>query len=100
VLATGLCLVGFFILLYGAFKAHKGELFTIGDILHLTKTKNLLEVGSHEHLDERDKVSIIMSLIPFIGYFIYARHTDSPTIVNTTKVNLFVSIFICILFSF
>jgi hypothetical protein len=100
VLATGLCLGGFCILLYGAYKAHNGELFTIGDILHLTKTKNFLEIGRQEHLDEKDKVSLIMSFVPFLGYFIYAKHKDSETMVNATKVNLFVSICICMLFSF
>jgi hypothetical protein len=86
--------------LYGAYKAHNGELFTIGDIIHITKTKNFLEIGKHEHLDEKDKVSLIMSFVPFVGYFVYAKHTDSTTITNSTKVNLFVSIFICMLFSF
>ncbi|GEM_PF-875276 len=84
--------IGLFgLLMYGVYHANKGKTFTISDMMSLTKTDTLLSVDEEKELSETEKFSIIISYIPFLGYFHYGKHLGNTRIQNIVKLNLIVS---------
>ncbi|MDF1682354.1 MAG: hypothetical protein P1U46_00885 [Patescibacteria group bacterium] len=55
-----------------------------------------IEINQDTKISEKDKLSIVLSHIPFIGYIIGSK-IKSKTIENILKINLFVSIIIFLL---
>lgn len=89
----------FFVLLYWTYKASKWETFSTSDITKATKTENLIEMKK-SNLNEQWKLTIILSYIPFIWYYIYAKFYNykSPIIVNNVKLNFLITNFLVLVF--
>ena len=77
---------------YGAFRAFNGRVFTITEIPDLTHTRNLVQISKSKVTKEQDKTSIIMSYIPFFGYFLYPQLKKYPSIQSVNKINLYSTI--------
>lgn len=87
--------IGLFgILMYGMYKAHKWETFTLGDMLVLTKTENIVAHEEWKELTEEDKLEVILSYIPFIWFFTFGRNIASPRLSDIVQLNLIVSVII------
>jgi len=86
-------LILFFIMIFGIYKAYKYETFTISENLDFKKNKKIFDISENWKITEKDKLTIILSLIPFIWYIIYPKYRKNILIENNTKLN-FVSIFI------
>lgn len=74
--------------MYWVYHANKGKVFTISDILTITKTKDLVEVQEDKELSEKEKFALIVSYVPFLGYFTYGRHLGDLRIKSIVKMNL------------
>lgn len=98
IIASTILLWLFWILLFGIYKAHKWEYFTIWEILHIAKTEKIIDINNDHTLDEKDKLTIILTFIPFLGYIIHGMYSENATIRNLTKFNLICSL--CIFFIF
>ncbi len=74
------------------YKAFKWDLF---DIWNFIKTnKNIkLEIKNENNYNEKDKLSIILSYIPFIWYIVGSKF-ENESIKNILKINLFITIII------
>jgi len=84
--------------MYGMYHAHRGKVFTIGDILTLTKTKNLVGVQEEKEMSEQDKLGIILSYIPFLGFFTYGKNIASIRLSEIVQLNLIVSLVIGLIY--
>ncbi len=91
ILASTLLTWLFWVMLFGFYKAHKGEYFTIGEVVHLAKTEKLIDINNDHTLDEKDKLSLILSYVPLWGFTVYGMHSHNLTLKNISKLNLLCS---------
>jgi len=92
-----LCL--FWWLLYGAYKASIGDVFSIKEMSNMTKTDTLIQI-KNSNLNEQGIMTIILSLIPFIGFILRWKFYNykSPIIENNIKINVIITFIISIVF--
>jgi len=88
-------------LLYGVNKASSWNDFSISDISNMTKADKIIEIKS-SNLNEQWVLTIILSLVPFIWFYIKAKFSNhkSKIIENNTKLNLIITLIISWLFVF
>lgn len=98
IIASGLFIGLFWLLMYGMYQAHKWEYFTLWDVLVLTKTKNIVAHEASEEMSEKDTLEIILSYIPFIWFFTFGRNITSPRLSDIVQLNLIVSVIIALLY--
>ncbi len=89
----------FWWLLYGAYKASIGDDFSIKEMSDMTKTSSIIQIKSSS-LNEQGILTIILSLIPFIGFVLKGKFYNykSPIIENNIKINTLISIIISLVF--
>lgn len=80
------------------YKSSKWEMFYIWNFIKTNKNIKL-EVTNEVNYDEKDKLSIILSYIPFIWYIIWSKY-ENNSIKNIIKLNLLISIIIYLFFIF
>ena len=86
-------------LLYGIYRANKWEVLTADELLTLSRQDALVEVEK-KNFSEQEKVSIILSYIPFLGYIVYGQNYTNQVLKNINKIALIAGIFITLLFVF
>lgn len=91
----------FWWLLYGVSKANSWSDFSINDMSNITKANKIIEIKS-SNLNEAWILTIILSLIPFIWFYIKAKFSSYKSVVieNNAKLNLIITLIICLFFSF
>ncbi len=98
IIASGLFLMLFWFLLYGIYQAHHGKVFTTGDMIHISKTWNIIDIQKNVKISEQDTVHIILSYIPFIWYSSYFQLSKNTQIKNIVFINLMSSSIITLFF--
>ena len=98
ILASSIFCILFLALLYWIYKASKGEVFKIWDLLTLGKTEKIVDVDGNAELDEKDKFTLILAQIPFIWYIIHGKFLSQKSIKDIVFVNMFVSIIISLIY--
>ena len=88
------------LLALGILKAHNWKEFNIWDSLELYKNKWIFDLNNDWKISEKEKLSLILSKIPFVWYFIYAKQKDNEIIENNTKLNLIFTTIYLLLFIF
>lgn len=88
IISTWLYVMLFWLMLLGIHKASKWEEYSIWNILEITKTWNLVNIKDSK-IKEEWKLTIILSYIPFIGYYITSKlyKYNSPILKNIVKIN-------------
>lgn len=86
-------------LLYGVSKASTGDDFSIQDMANMSKADRIIEF-KNSNLNEQWILTIILSLVPFIGFSLRwkFRNYKSPILENNFKLNFLVSFFISLFF--
>ncbi len=87
-----------FLLIIWIYKASKWEKFSIWEFIKTNKKINL-EINNNSDYEEKDKVSIILSYIPFLWFIVWSKF-DNSDIKNILKVNLFITVIIYLLYLF
>mgnify|MGYP007124594829 CR=1 FL=1 len=88
-------------LLFWIFTASKWEIFSLWDIIKFSKIQRVLEVENQRtQLEERDKLDILFSYIPFISFYIAAKHTNNSYIVHGSRGTLFLTVILILLYNF
>jgi len=98
IISSSIFILLFLVLLLGIYKAHLGEKFIIWDIAIAKKTDNLINIKWNIQLNEKDKLTIILSYIPFIGYIVAWKYYDKQIIRDISKFNLIISLIITIIY--
>ncbi|PZM86549.1 hypothetical protein DLH72_00575 [Candidatus Gracilibacteria bacterium] len=88
----------FIVLFFGAYKAYKGEIFKIGEIFSIKKGKNVLDVNKDGNFGEKDKLTFVLSYIPFVGQIFTSKYNKNENIKEILKLNTFISFIFCFLF--
>ena len=72
-------------LLYGIYRANKGEVLTANELMTLSRSEKLMSIEERK-FNEQEKVSIILSYIPLLGYIVYAQDYKNPIVkINTAS---------------
>ena len=107
IIASSLSIFLLFILIYWIYKAKSKSTFNIWEIIKILRydshslnewEHNIIDINWDNKFDEKDKLTIIISYIPFIWYFNFAKYRKNETIQNATKLNLIISIIITLLY--
>ncbi len=100
IIASVIFLFLFSILLYWILKASRWEKFKIWDIVFFWKKEKIIDINWDMKLDEKDKLTIILSYIPFIWFIISWEYKENRIIQNIVKLNLLISLIISIFYLF
>lgn len=73
------------------YRALKWNSFHIIDTIYKQKSWNLLDINRDNSVDEKDKLGVIISYIPFIWLIHLWKYIDSPIINHATRINIFFS---------
>ncbi|MDD3793826.1 MAG: hypothetical protein PHI37_03375 [Candidatus Gracilibacteria bacterium] len=84
------------IFINGIYHAILGKEFKIGNFIQKTKGISL-DINNDNNFDEKDKLNVLLSHIPFIG-FIVGSKINNEKIENIIKLNLFISVIICLIY--
>lgn len=90
----------FAFMLYWMYKASKWEYFTIKDFGSMTKTENLVEVAENVEMNEKEKMTLILAHIPFIGFLVYWKYYNyrNKLLDNIIKLNAYSSFAIILIY--
>ncbi len=99
ILASVIFILLLAMLLYGIYRANKWEILTADELLTLSRQEKLVETEKKQ-FNEQEKVSIILSYIPLLGYIIYGQNYKNPILKNINKTALIAGVLIAILFVF
>ena len=68
--------------------------------ISLSKQKNILDITWDGEISEKEKITIILSFIPFIWFINFAKYENNETIKNWTRLNITISLIISLLYIF
>ena len=101
IFASALCIVFLWMLLYWVFKASKWESFAIWEIIKISKVSSVAGVNNESsNLEERDKLDILLSYIPFFSFYISPKHKNNENILYASRGSLFLTVILILLFNF
>lgn len=88
------------VLILWMYKASKKQIFVNSDIKIFIKNENLIDINKDEKINEKDKLTILLSYIPFLGFLIFPKNKEKELIQNITKLNLIIIVIIMSLYIF
>lgn len=88
------------LLIIWIYKANSWESFNIKQDISISKNKNILDINWDWEISEKEKVTIILSFIPFIWFLIYPKYIENKTIEEATRLNVIITIIITLLYVF
>ena len=88
------------LLILWAIKANSWKEFKLWEDLNLYKKNEAFKLNSEKNINENDKLNIILSKVPFVWFFIYAKDINNKIIQNNTKLNLIITLIILGLYIF
>jgi hypothetical protein len=100
IIAISIYLILFWFMIVWIYKAYCWKLFMLWESINYKNNKKLLDIDSSWSFDEKDKLTIIISKIPFLWFFIYPRYKNNKLIESNTKLNLILTILIVSLYVF
>lgn len=100
IIAIIIYLALFSLMIVWMYKAYNNELFKLWETIKYKNNEKLLDVTLDWKFSEKDKVTIIISRIPFIWFFIFPKYKNNEIILSNTKLNLYITLLIMILYIF
>ncbi len=98
ILASSIFIFLFVNLLYWIYKASKKQTFKISEIFYITKTEKIVDINWDWIVDEKDKLTLILSYIPFIWYIVNWSHYKEKNIINIIKLNVLITFIISLIY--
>lgn len=87
----------FWFLFLWIYKAHKWEEFSIWEIYELKSGKNFFDINKNWNLDEKNKLTLILSYIPFVWQIISSKY-NNEIVKNILNLNIFITLVISLIF--
>ena len=100
IIAISLFFILSWLLIIWITKAHSWKEFKIWDSIEIYKNKWFFKINDEWKIDENEKLSIILSKIPFLWFFVYPKNIKNKIIENNTKLNLIVTLILLLLYIF
>ncbi len=88
------------VLVYWMYRARNGLEFELWKTINISKKHSVLDIDWDWQITEREKFTILLSYIPFIGFLNFAKYRSNDTINKSTRLNIVVSLIICLLYIF
>lgn len=85
------------LLIIWIYKAQKSETFNIWNNISISKRK-ILDITWNWKVDEKDKLTILLSFIPFIWFLNFAKYKEIEIIRYSTRFNTLISLIIVLLY--
>lgn len=98
IIAISIYLILFGLLIIWAYKAYSGKSFKIWETLNYKNNGKLVDIVSDWKFWEKDKLTILLSRIPFIWFIVYPKYRNNKLIKNISKLTLIISIIISVLY--
>ncbi len=98
ILASIIFTILFILLLFWIYKANKQETFQIWDIFKIWKTEKIVDINWDWIINEKDKLDLILSYIPFIWYLTSWSNYKEKNTYNIIKLNLYTSLIISLIY--
>ena len=98
ILASTIFIFLFITLLYWIYKANKQETFKIWEILKVWKIEKIVDVNWDWIINEKDKLDLILSYIPFIWYITSWSNYKEKNISNIIKINSLITLIISLIY--
>jgi len=88
------------LLIIWIYKSQKGETFNISDKLDISIEKDLLDIDWNWKITEKEKITIILSYIPFIWFITFGKYNKNKVIQDSTRLNIIITLILSLLFIF
>lgn len=88
------------ILLIWIYKANKWLTFNISKWINIYKQEKILDLNWDWQISEKEKLTILLSFVPFIWFLLFWRYKDNAIIQTSTRTNIIISLTISLLFIF
>lgn len=98
ILASSIFTLLFITLLYWIYKASKEKEFNIWELIKIWSTHKIIDINWDWKLDEKDKLTLILSYVPFLWYFIQWKYYKNKNVENIIKFNLTISTIIAFIY--
>jgi len=85
------------LLIIWIYKAKNWNYFNIWKNINISKTKNIVDIDWNWKITEKEKVTILLSFIPFIGFLNYAKYRNNKIIQNWVRLNINITLLILLL---
>ena len=101
IIASVLCIILLWILLFWVFRASKWNTFAIWEIIKVSKVQNIININNEStDLSERDKLDILLSYIPFFSFYLAPKHKKNLHITHGSRLTLFLTVILILLYNF
>lgn len=102
IIASSLCIFFLWMMLFAISKASKGEIFAIWEIIRVAKVKKMIDVENNQtNWNEREKLDILLSYIPFVSFYIAAtKQKENLFILHASRGTLFITVILILLYNF
>jgi hypothetical protein len=90
----------FIMLLYWIYKASQEKSFQVWELMKIWKMDKIIDINWDWKLDEKDKLTLILSYIPFIWYITQWKYFNNYFIKSIIKFNLIISVLISVIYIF
>lgn len=88
------------LLIIGMYRAYSGKNYNISKDIYQKQSTKLLDVNHDGMANEKDKMTLILSYIPFLGFQQYGKYSHIPHIQTAVHSNLFFTTILVLLLYF
>ena len=100
IIATTLCILLLWVIMIWIYKAKNGLEFNISKKFNISKSKDILDINWDWNITEKEKLTILLSYIPFLWFITFGKYKDNNTIKNITRINILTTLAITLLYIF
>ncbi len=95
--------MGIFCMLFGGvlmwiYKAHNWHKLSSKQLFQISDDAKILDINGDLKINERDKLTLILAHIPFIGAYLYGKYANYKVVKNIWKFNLYITTLILLLY--
>lgn len=88
------------ILIMWIYKAKNWQNFAVSKSIHIYKQTKILDIDWNWKITEREKVTIILSLVPFVWFVLFWKYKNNKTIQDSVRVNISLTLTMSLLYIF
>lgn len=100
IISISIFLILFLLILIWIYKANSWKTFNFTEAINIwnKEKKDIFTTKNDLNIKEKDKLTIILSRIPFIGFIIASKYKNNKIIENNQKLNLIITFIIIFLY--
>lgn len=88
------------LLIMWVYKAKNGLAFNISKNISISNKHTILDINGDWEITEEEKLTILLSYVPFVWFINYGKYSENNTIQESTRLNITISLIISLLYIF